>query len=281
MLSLDFWLMLIPKMVLFTYTQFFMNYIPQLLHVAYGLDHGLSATLGGVAQGGSVVGLLIVGAYYKKMSKLGQTTLIFCELACCAVAPYLLSLGPSVVPKEIAVPLLVLWGLAYALPFYNPPGEYAMQVPALPPCGGAVVCTVVVWCGGVVWWCGVVVVVWCGGASCVVCVCVTRAYVRVRRVCCACSSLADSTPPHPPHTHRVLTSQVGGKTGTALFTNLFDAAGFLMSASWNPWASAIAKTGDFREILLSQAAFGALSMLMMPLCMYRLNAKLEAAKKAQ
>jgi len=201
MLSLDFWLMLIPKMVLFTYTQFFMNYIPQLLHVAYGLDHGLSATLGGVAQGGSVVGLLIVGAYYKKMSKLGQTTLIFCELACCAVAPYLLSLGPSVVPKEIAVPLLVLWGLAYALPFYNPPGEYAMQV--------------------------------------------------------------------------------GGKTGTALFTNLFDAAGFLMSASWNPWASAIAKTGDFREILLSQAAFGALSMLMMPLCMYRLNAKLEAAKKAQ
>ena len=54
-----------------------------------------------------------------------------------------------------------------------------------------------------------------------------------------------------------------------------------MSASWNPWASAIAKTGDFREILLSQAVFGALSMLMMPLCMYRLNVKVEAAKKAQ
>jgi hypothetical protein len=35
MLSLDFWLMLVPKAVLFTYTQFFMNYIPQLLNVSY------------------------------------------------------------------------------------------------------------------------------------------------------------------------------------------------------------------------------------------------------
>ena len=44
-LSVDFWLMLIPKAVLFTYTQFFMNYIPQLLHASYGYDHGQVASL--------------------------------------------------------------------------------------------------------------------------------------------------------------------------------------------------------------------------------------------
>lgn len=73
--------------------------------------------------------------------------------------------------------------------------------------------------------------------------------------------------------------QIGGKSGTALFTNVFDAAGFAMSALWNPWASAVAKTGDFRSILLSQALVGAVSALTMPLCMYRQNQKAAAAKK--
>ena len=31
--------------MLFTYTQFFMNYIPQLLHASYGYDHGQVASL--------------------------------------------------------------------------------------------------------------------------------------------------------------------------------------------------------------------------------------------
>ena len=34
-----------------------MNCIPQLLNADYGFDHGPAATYGGVAQGGSVVGL--------------------------------------------------------------------------------------------------------------------------------------------------------------------------------------------------------------------------------
>ena len=201
-LSIDFWLMLIPKAVLFTYTQFFMNYIPQLLNVQYGYDDGMAATLGGVAQGGSVVGLLVVGnMFYKSLDKTNKVYLVFLLLALCATAPFALSLGPTVLPKAAVVPLTCLWGLAYALPFYIPPGEFAMQI--------------------------------------------------------------------------------GGKSSTALFTNMFDAAGFGMSAVWNPWASSIAKTGDFKVVLQSQAIFGAISMLCMPLCMYRQNAKAAAAKKKE
>ena len=199
-LSVDFWLMLIPKAVLFTYTQFFMNYIPQLLNAQYGYDHGDAASLGGIAQGGSVVGLLYVGnQIYKKMAPPQKVQLVFVLLAVCGVVPLVLSLGPAVVPKVAVVPLTVLWGLCYAMPFYVPPGEFAMQV--------------------------------------------------------------------------------GGKSGTGLFTNLFDAAGFAASAMWNPWASAQAKSGDFTSVLYSQAAFGLISMVAMPLCMYRLNAKGAAPKK--
>uniref|UniRef100_A0A7S2GG42 Major facilitator superfamily (MFS) profile domain-containing protein n=1 Tax=Haptolina brevifila TaxID=156173 RepID=A0A7S2GG42_9EUKA len=197
----DFYLMLIPKTVTFTFTQFFMNYIPQLLKEAYGYDDGTAATLGGVAQGGSVVGLLYVGAFYKKLNGEQKVRLVFLELLLCAVVPYALSLGPDTLGRIAVVPLLVVWGVAYALPFYIPPGEFAMQV--------------------------------------------------------------------------------GGKKGTALFTNVFDAAGFAMSATWNPWASGLAKSGNFETVLLSQAAFGLLSLLTMPLCMLRQNAKAAAGKKKQ
>ena len=198
-LSIDFWLMLIPKALTFTYTQFFMNYIPQLLHDAYGYDHGMASTLGGVAQGGSIVGLLVVGKYFKALDKGSKVTFVFFELLLCFLIPAALSLGPAVLPTISVVPLLMIWGVAYALPFYIPPGDFAMSV--------------------------------------------------------------------------------GGKAGTALFTNIFDAAGFATSAVWNPWASAIAKSGDFTQVLYSQALFGAISMIFMPLCMYRVNAKEDAAKK--
>ena len=188
--SIDFWLMLLPKAILFTYTQFFMNYMPQLLHAQYGYGHGGAASMGGIAQGGSVVGLLVVGnVIYKKLPPTKKVALVALLLAACAVVPAVLALGPSAVPAPLVVPLCCAWGLAYALPFYIPPGEFAMHI--------------------------------------------------------------------------------GGKTSTALFTNLFDATGFLASALWNPWASALARQGDFRTVLLSQALFGAISLGCMPLCMYR------------
>ena len=113
----------------FTYTQFFMNYIPQLLNVQYGYDHGMAATLGGVAQGGSVVGLLVVGnMVYKKLPAASKPQMVFALLAVCTVSSYALSLGPAVLPKFAVVPLTVVWGLAYVLPFYLPPGEFAMAV---------------------------------------------------------------------------------------------------------------------------------------------------------
>jgi hypothetical protein len=113
---------------------------------------------------------------------------------------------------------------------------------------------------------------------------------------------------------------LSGKSSTALYTNLFDAAGFTVSAAWNPWASSLAKSGDFTTILYSQvgrpvslrksiahillaypvfictththlaslhlcsymdlqALFGLISLVCMPLCMSRLNAKVVAEKK--
>lgn len=111
-----------------------MNYIPQLLHVSYGYDHGQAASLGGVAQGGSVIGLLVVGNMcYKSLRLNGKVGLVLILLVVCTVVPLVLALGPAVLPRAAVVPLAVLWGLAYALPFYIPPGEFAMQVRASPP----------------------------------------------------------------------------------------------------------------------------------------------------
>ena len=71
----------------------------------------------------------------------------------------------------------------------------------------------------------------------------------------------------------------GGKRYTALYANLFDGTGFVVSALWNPWASASSKGGDFTMVLLSQAAVGAVSALTMPLAMARINARGRATKK--
>ena len=132
MLSLDLWLMLIPKALLFTYTQFFMNYIPQLLNVSYGYEHGQAASLGGVAQGGSVIGLLVVGnMFYKSLPHNGKVLIVGLLLAVCTAVPLALSLGPETLPRELVVPLTVLWGLAYALPFYIPPVRAYYKTPSL------------------------------------------------------------------------------------------------------------------------------------------------------
>ena len=74
---------------------------------------------------------------------------------------------------------------------------------------------------------------------------------------------------------------IGGSKYTAMYTNMFDAAGFIASALWNPWATSSSKGGDFKQMLLSQAAFAAISAVMMPLGMARVNAKAAAEKKKQ
>lgn len=96
--SLNFWLMFIPKasahtprhatsvadlltwawqVVLFTYTQFFMNFVGPLLHSNYGFDHGDATALAGIAQAGAVLGLLVVGdLMYKKLTPAGKQLLV-------------------------------------------------------------------------------------------------------------------------------------------------------------------------------------------------------------
>lgn len=131
LLTLNFWLMCTAKVVTFTYTQFFMNFVGQFLHMNYGYEHGAATSISGFASFGSVIGLLVVGdRIYKKMSPSGKVGLIALLMAVCTAAPALLALGKSL-PFDISplvVPLLFLWGVAYALPFYVPPGEFAMAV---------------------------------------------------------------------------------------------------------------------------------------------------------
>ena len=71
----------------------------------------------------------------------------------------------------------------------------------------------------------------------------------------------------------------GGAKFTGMYANMFDGAGFIASALWNPWASRSSKGGDFSHVLLSQAAFAAISTVMMPIGMARVNAKAAAEKK--
>jgi len=140
---------------------------------------------------------------YKNLSPASQTRLVLFELLLCCAIPALLAFAPSL-PVDISplvVPLLAVWGCSYALPFYLPPGEFALKI--------------------------------------------------------------------------------GGKTAAALFTNLFDAGGFTLCFFWNSWASKETKGGDFTSVLLSQALFGGLSMLCMPLCMARANARELESKKAK
>jgi hypothetical protein len=235
-----------------------MNYIPQLLHVSYGYDHGQAATLGGVAQGGSVIGLLVVGNMcYKSLSHSGKVAMVMALLLVCTGVPLALALGPAVLPRVAVVPLTVLWGMAYALPFYIPPGEFAMQVRTA-----------------------------------------TRPRVRFKvrgrdklslRIFPPCVRLSSppllssvgEAPSSRPLPCPLCTAQIGGKSATGLFSNLFDAAGFGVSAAWNPWASRLAKDGDFTTVLLSQALFGAVALIGMPLCMHRVGAKAKAKAKTK
>jgi hypothetical protein len=64
---------------------------------------------------------------YKSMPHAGKVGLVLALLLVCTLVPLVLALGPEVLPRPAVVPLTVLWGLAYALPFYIPPGEFAMQ----------------------------------------------------------------------------------------------------------------------------------------------------------
>jgi sugar phosphate permease len=135
--SFDLWLMLIPKVVLFTYTQFFMNFVSSLLKKSYGFSDGDATFMQGVTQGGSVIGLLVLGnMVYKTLSPPRQVLLVAAELLVCTAVPLLLALQQgsslpdpvSALISPLVVPLLTLWGCAYALPFYLPPGEFAIKI---------------------------------------------------------------------------------------------------------------------------------------------------------
>ena len=108
-----------------------MNFTGQLLHSTYGYSDGDATFAVGLAQGGSVVGLLVIGnMLYKGLSPHKQIMLVFMELVVCMIVPFMLA-KPELFPFDItlvAVWLLVLWGCAYALPFYLPPGEFALKV---------------------------------------------------------------------------------------------------------------------------------------------------------
>ena len=129
--TLDFWLMFLPKIVLFTYTQFFMNFLAPYLHAEHGYSHGDATSFSGLCSGGSVIGLLVVGdRVYKKLSLRSQASLVLLLMLVCLAVPALLAFGGALPfdPSPLVVPLLFVWGVAYALPFYLPPGEFALRI---------------------------------------------------------------------------------------------------------------------------------------------------------
>ena len=191
--TLNFWLMFIPKVVLFTYTQFFMNFVGPMLYANYDYSHGVATQTAGLCSFGSVIGLLYLGdGVYKKLAPRSKVVLVSSMLLMCLIVPTILIFGNDI-PGFVVAPLLFVWGLSYALPFYLPPGEFALEI--------------------------------------------------------------------------------GGKSASAFFTNMFDAGGFTMSFFWNRWTTQMSKDGDFRPVLISLALFAAMSLVSMPPCMLRMNTK--------
>lgn len=131
LLTVDFWLMLTGKCCTFVFTQWFMNFVGLYLKASYGYSAAGSTNAISVANAGQMVGLLIGGKYYKKLKPSEQVLAIAGLLFITAAVPTLLLLRGAFPAIEAAVlPLLFVWGLAFAVPFYLPTGTYALE------CGG-------------------------------------------------------------------------------------------------------------------------------------------------
>jgi MFS family permease len=131
LLTLDFWLMLSAKCATFVFTQWFMNFVGLYLRTALRFSAASSTNAISVANVGQIVGLLIGGKYYKTLLPHVQAQAIAAMLAVTAAVPLLLYLRASIPGVDEAVlPLLFVWGLCFAVPFYLPVGTYALE------CGG-------------------------------------------------------------------------------------------------------------------------------------------------
>jgi predicted MFS family arabinose efflux permease len=131
MLTLDFWLMMSAKCALFVFTQWFMNFVGLFLRTACGFSAAASTNAISVANAGQMVGLLIGGKYYKMLSPRDQAHAVAAGLAVTALVSTALYQRESLPGVTAAIlPLLFVWGLCFAVPFYLPPGTYALE------CGG-------------------------------------------------------------------------------------------------------------------------------------------------
>jgi len=123
--------MLAAKCALFVFTQWFMNFVGLFLRASFGYTQASSTNAISVANAGQMVGLLVGGKYYKKLVPADQFRVIAAGLVVTAVVPCVLMANEAVPAVKAAVlPLLFLWGLCFAVPFYIPAGTYALE------CGG-------------------------------------------------------------------------------------------------------------------------------------------------
>ncbi|KAG8470143.1 hypothetical protein KFE25_008564 [Diacronema lutheri] len=130
-LTIDFALMFVAKCCSFVFTQWFMNFVGLFLRSSFGFSAAASTNAISVANAGQMVGLLIGGKYYKALAPFDQFRAITLLLALTTAAPSLLLLRGSLPAVDaIVIPLLFVWGLAFAVPFYLPVGTFALE------CGG-------------------------------------------------------------------------------------------------------------------------------------------------
>lgn len=131
LLTLDFWLMLCAKVCAFVSTQWFMNFVGLYLRASFGFSPAASTNAISVANAGQMVGLLLGGKYYKALQPRAQMLAIAALLGVTTAVPALLLARAALPAVDAAVlPLLFVWGLSFAVPFYLPAGTYALE------CGG-------------------------------------------------------------------------------------------------------------------------------------------------
>lgn len=129
-LSTDFLLMFVPKCALFILTQWFMNFVGLFLPYAFGFTKAAATNAISVPNAGQMVALIYIGAgVYKRIGALRQAQVVTAMLLVNLLVPVMLRFRTYLPFVELLLlPILFLWGLSFAVPFYLPAGTFALEL---------------------------------------------------------------------------------------------------------------------------------------------------------
>jgi predicted MFS family arabinose efflux permease len=122
-----FWMMLIAKSLLMVVGQF-IGFIPLFLASLPSVSKGRAATYSSVFALGSLVSNLLGSRFYGPLSNLRKVYVISTCLMVSVLCAGLLSGWYMKMPLGAMLFILGMWGLSWSVPFYIPPGVYALEV---------------------------------------------------------------------------------------------------------------------------------------------------------